>query len=339
MTEKTVNGQKTTYTYNLDNRLSEIKDNSNQVIAQYEYDPFGRRTKKYLQQTNETIYFHYSDEGLIAEYTDIAGLIQSYGFKPDSLFTSSPVFTHRPDFSDAKGYAYYINDHLGTPQKLITNTGRKVWEASTDAFGKTIISNNEFINPLRFPGQYTDTESELKYNWFRYYDAQLGRYLRSDPLDVLYSGINSYEYVYGNPLAYYDPSGLLVCGGACVGGVVMIIGRAILQIGIRQGVKQGVKKTVKTKVKNAAKAAAAAKAASKAKEDCDIDCEKERESADRRCRQLIWQKQTGKRKANINGVIRGGDLEKCIKGMLPEKCGGDPIKKPKKKKTKKYKFP
>jgi RHS repeat-associated protein len=207
MTEKTVAGVKTQYSYNLDGRLKEIRDNANQVIAQYEYDPFGRRTKKYLPQANETVYFHYSQEGLIAEYNETEQLIQSYGYKPDSLFTTNPIFTFRPDFPHAKGYAYFINDHLGTPQKLITNTGRKVWETRENSFGKTIITNDEFRNPLRFGGQYFDVENNLNYNWFRFYDPQLGRYTTSDPIGIG-GGISLYGYSYLNPLRYFDHLGL-----------------------------------------------------------------------------------------------------------------------------------
>jgi RHS repeat-associated protein len=209
MTEKTVEGVKTTYRYNLDGRLSEIRDNNDLIVAQYQYDPFGRRTSKHLYQTGEIIYFFYSDEGLIAEYEESGQLIQSYGYKPNSLFTTNPVFSRRPDFTaQAKGgYVYYINDHLATPQKLITETGYKVWEASADAFGKTVVTNNEFRNPLRFSGQYTDDESNLRYNYFRYYDSTLGRYITSDPIG-LNGGLNTYGYVGGNPLYWVDPFGL-----------------------------------------------------------------------------------------------------------------------------------
>ncbi len=117
------------------------------------------------------------------------------------------MFTHRPDFNDSKGYTYYINDHLSTPQKLITNTGRKVWEASADAFGKTVIMNNEFRNPLRFPGQYLDSESELYYNKFRFYSSLIGRYVSSDPMG-LRAGINTYVYVAANPIKFMDFNGL-----------------------------------------------------------------------------------------------------------------------------------
>jgi RHS repeat-associated protein len=208
MTEKTVAGVKTTYRYNLDGRLSEIRDHNDLIVAQYQYDPFGRRISKHLPQTSERIYFFYSDEGLIAEYYDAGELIQSYGYRPDSLFTTDPIFTHRPDFiTQAKGgYVYYIHDYLATPQKLITETGRKVWEAQANVFGKTLITNNEFRNPLRFPGQYKDEESELRYNWKRYYSFSLGRYITNDPIG-LSGGLNTYNYANSLPTINYDVNG------------------------------------------------------------------------------------------------------------------------------------
>ena len=48
---------------------------------------------------------------------------------------------------------------------------------------------------------------ELVYNFFRYYDPKLGRYITNDPIN-LFGGINTFLYALGNPLILSDRYGL-----------------------------------------------------------------------------------------------------------------------------------
>ena len=58
-------------------------------------------------------------------------------------------------------------------------------------------------------GQYYDSESSLFYNWNRYYNPAIGRYISSDPIGLL-GGINIFGYVKQNPTNWTDSLGLSV---------------------------------------------------------------------------------------------------------------------------------
>lgn len=113
------------------------------------------------------------------------------------------------------GELYYVhNDHLGTPHKLTNESAIVVWQATYDPFGKATITNDVDgdgrpveLN-IRFPGQYYDSESGLHYNYYRYYDPEMGRYISSDPIG-LSGGMNTYGYVGGNPILFTDFYGLM----------------------------------------------------------------------------------------------------------------------------------
>ena len=101
---------------------------------------------------------------------------------------------------------WYHTNHLGTPKLLTDKTGKTVWQANSEAFGRTFVTQSLIENNLRFPGQYYDAETDTHYNFMRDYDPATGRYLTSDPIG-LYGGINLYGYVEGNPVVKFDNFG------------------------------------------------------------------------------------------------------------------------------------
>ncbi|MCA9368358.1 RHS domain-containing protein, partial [Candidatus Kaiserbacteria bacterium] len=172
------------------------------TLGQYTYDPFGRRLSKTVNGV--TTWFHYDDTGLLAEYSASGQLLNEYQYRPGSTWMTNPLF--KRDGATGKVH-YYYNSHLGQPLKLFDKAGKITWAARSQAFGQTTVFVNETENNLRFPGQYEDGESGLFYNYHRYYDAQVGRYLQSDPAGFV-GGLNTYLYVNSSPLEFIDPLGL-----------------------------------------------------------------------------------------------------------------------------------
>jgi RHS repeat-associated protein len=209
-TQKVHNGVTTDYIYNREERLIEVRTNGT-TVGQYSYNPYGQRVRKIAN--GQTTWFMYNREGLAAEYDNSGNLIKEYHFKPNSPWMTNPLMQRT-----ASGEVYYYqNDHLGTPQRMVSKNGAVVWEARYEAFGKAAVVTASVENNLRFPGQYADSESGLYYNFMRDYDPSTGRYLQSDPIGMM-GGINTYGYVGGNPLSYVDPLGLARFGFRPLGG-------------------------------------------------------------------------------------------------------------------------
>ena len=199
------------YKYNEAGRLSRVTDSDGISIGSYQYDPFGRRLWKEVNDTRT--YFIYNDQGLIGEADNIGTIQRVYGYQPDKTWMTDPLFLR----AETGQYLYYQNDHLGTPQQLLTVAGTTAWAQQSSAFGERKVLVEKVEDMLGFSGQYNDIETGLGYNYFRDYSFSTGRYIQSDPVG-LSGGLNIYSYVFNDPLLYHDPTGEFGLLGAGVFG-------------------------------------------------------------------------------------------------------------------------
>jgi RHS repeat-associated protein len=230
LVQKDQGGQTTRYRHDSSHRLTEVRNTASQLVARYGYDAYGRRAWKEQYRGADGIplsppkrsYYLYSDEGLIAEAEQaiVLGADESvsasaapqirtqYGLSPDALFGTRPLFIKTKNSSGGDTVAYYHHDHLHSPVQATDKTGRIVWSASYDAFGRASLTTPEATasqptieSNLRLAGQYEDAETGLHYNRHRYYDPEVGRYIERDPIG-LRGGVNGYAYIEGKPLQF-----------------------------------------------------------------------------------------------------------------------------------------
>ena len=211
MTKKTEGANVFEYLYNVENRLSAVKLNGH-TLATYGYDPFGRRLWKQVEGVKT--YFFYTDEGLSAEINNAGEVVKTYGYTPNSIWTTDPLWTR-----ESGQYYFYQNDHLATPQMITSSNGQTVWSAEYESFGKATVKDGSSVtNNLRFPGQYFDSETGEHYNYKRIFYPGLGRYNQEDPLKFSHGERNLYRYVFNNVTNLKDPRGEFAW--VIVGGII-----------------------------------------------------------------------------------------------------------------------
>jgi RHS repeat-associated protein len=187
------------YTYNQNNRLIQVVENS-VTLGDYAYNGLGQRIKKAADGL--TTIYHYDRFGnLIAESDD------TRTFQVDYIFLNGQPIV-KIDISVTEAIYYYHEDHQGTPQVLTDDQSQTVWKADYKPFGDVDISVASVENNCRFPGQYFDHETGLHYNTFRDYHPGVGRYIEPDPIGQAGGDLNLYAYVWNKPTRAYDPWGL-----------------------------------------------------------------------------------------------------------------------------------
>ncbi|WP_197272160.1 RHS repeat domain-containing protein, partial [Neisseria sp. 83E34] len=98
---------------------------------------------------------------------------------------------------DRQQYLFYFhNNQIGTPHEMTDIHGNLLWYGSYSAWGSLASEKRIYENvhqPFRLQNQYFDAETGLHYNFFRYYEAETGRFTNQDPIGLV-GGDNLYWF-------------------------------------------------------------------------------------------------------------------------------------------------
>lgn len=224
-------GNKWSYTYHPSGALEKVLRPDGKEVS-FDYDPLGRRVSKNFD--GKITKFLWDGDKIVHEWAEKGGVdLEQRSTEVFAWLSDEDGVTPFAKLSSEDEYTV-ISNHLGTPGSMINQKGGTVWNAELDLFGKPFLKeslNADAINrpfhysgkypdlssslseqgadlmPIRFPGQYEDSETELYYNRFRYYMPDEGIYTGRDPISLSGGNPTIYGYVW-NTLTQIDLWGL-----------------------------------------------------------------------------------------------------------------------------------
>ncbi len=214
-----------TYTYNAENQLVSLTTTAAAVagglhnrLLQFRYDYLGRRVQKrsvdFTAGTDATQRYVFDGWNAIAE-TDTGGNLQrafAWGLDLAGSLTGSGgvgALLQITDLVAGKTLCPAYDGNGNITGLLNADSGATEAAYEYDPSGNLLRCEGTYAksNPFRFSTKWQDDETGLLYYGYRYYSAQLGRFVCRDPEEES-GGINLYAFLQNNAISKFDYLGL-----------------------------------------------------------------------------------------------------------------------------------
>ena len=221
------------YVYDAENRMT-TATLSTQMSIGFTYDGQGQRVQKFTcpggtnpctaaAATSTSTYLYDAAGNLAVELA--AGNANSSCGTPTCYVSVDQVGSTRL-VTDANGIAKQRYDYLPFGEEVPAGVGGR-----TTDMGYTVAPD---LFPVKYTGQYRDSETLLDYFHARYYSPREGRFVSPDPGNAgadlgTSTSWNGYAYVGNNPLNATDPNGEGIFGtiGWLLGPIGHFIGEGV----------------------------------------------------------------------------------------------------------------
>ena len=211
-------GEVQNYFYDLHDQLvkAEIfkKDGTKETWA-YSYDALGRRIGKGRLKDGEVSDGLEEETGFVWDGSHLLQEVHSDGrytyiyTDPGSYEPLAQVRDWTTEDGESRQQTHYFHcDQIGIPREMTDKDGNLLWFGNYTGWGRlkeeTRVTDSAY-QPFRLQNQYADRETGLHYNFFRYYEPDVGRFVSQDPIGLM-GGENLYWFA-PNAQDWVDPLG------------------------------------------------------------------------------------------------------------------------------------
>ena len=190
--------------FNCENRLVKILSETQKLEFVYDYK--GRRVSKQVFAKDNGVWtltthkkFVYNKYKLIKEIDALTDTIkQRFTWLGDNLLSLH---------ENNENYLYIADGNKNICQLVNLSDGTITNKYDYTPFGKLAQTVEEIEQAFKFSSEYAETETNLIYYNYRYYNPENGKWLSRDPIEE-YGGINIYGFVNNNSANYIDYFGL-----------------------------------------------------------------------------------------------------------------------------------